>query len=97
LLNNNFYEVFRGFLPSGSGEDAEGSLYTSMPGKIVKIYVQENQKVKKGDTLLILEAMKMENEIKAHIDGIIKKIYTTEGSNIESGKKLLEIEKVSIL
>lgn len=93
LLNNNFYDVFRGYLPSGSSEDDQAGLFTSMPGKVIKIFVSESQNVKKGDTLLIIEAMKMENEIKAHIDGVVSNIFAKENQTIESGFLLLEIEK----
>ncbi|MBC8112037.1 MAG: acetyl-CoA carboxylase biotin carboxyl carrier protein subunit [Verrucomicrobia bacterium] len=60
-----------------------------MPGLILAIKAVENQEVKKGDTLLILEAMKMENLIKAPADGIIKSIIVQEGNNVEKGQTLI--------
>ena len=66
LVNvNEALKVYRGFRPSGLTNANAGSLVTDMPGKVVKILTTEGAVVNQGDTLLILEAMKMENEIKA--------------------------------
>lgn len=62
-----------------------------MPGKILNILVSEGQAVKKGDTLLILEAMKMENVLKSPVDGVIKKILVMKGSSVEKNQLLLEL------
>jgi biotin carboxyl carrier protein len=71
-------------------EPAVGSLgnvkiESPMPGKILAIKASTGQVVKKGDVILILEAMKMENEIVAPADGTVSSINVTEGSMIESG------------
>ena len=63
-----------------------------MPGNIWKIEVTEGQMVKAGDTLLILEAMKMENEILAPRDGKVVSIATTTGASVNTGDKLVIIE-----
>lgn len=63
-----------------------------MPGNIWKIEVTEGQMVKAGDTLLILEAMKMENEILAPRDGKVISIATTTGASVNTGDKLVIIE-----
>lgn len=60
-----------------------------MPGNIWKILVKEGQEVKSGDVLLILEAMKMENEILAPRDGKVASIATSEGSAVNTGDKLV--------
>lgn len=86
------YSVYRGYKPSGLFAADAGVLVTQMPGKIVKIMVKDGDEVKKGDTLLILEAMKMENEIKAGIDGTIKSIQVQEGQALDSGHLMMEIE-----
>lgn len=86
------FKVYRGFKPSGLNSGAQGELLTQMPGKVVKISVKEDQEVKQGDTVLILEAMKMENEIKAPIDGVVKTIHVQEGQALETGVLMLEIE-----
>jgi biotin carboxyl carrier protein len=66
-----------------------------MPGAIVKINVKEGQRVKKGEVFLVLEAMKMENELKAASDCVIQKIFTEEKKSVEKGQILLKLEPVS--
>jgi biotin carboxyl carrier protein len=63
-----------------------------MPGLILDIVVNEGDEVKKGDKLLILEAMKMENIIKAPGDGKIKSIIVSKGESVDSGQKLIHFE-----
>lgn len=63
-----------------------------MPGKVLKIMVEEGQEIKKGDALLILEAMKMENVLKASADGTVKAINTKEQVAVEKGAILIELE-----
>lgn len=63
-----------------------------MPGNIFKILVEEGQEVKAGDVLLILEAMKMENEILAPRDGKVASVATTVGASVNTGDKLVVIE-----
>lgn len=92
LLNiNRVFELHRGFRPSGVTGEGTGSLITQMPGKAVKIPVKIGDKVKVGQTVIILEAMKMENEIKSQLDGVVKNIFIKEGDILEQGVKLLEI------
>ncbi|MCJ7580121.1 MAG: hypothetical protein MUP98_06265 [Candidatus Aminicenantes bacterium] len=63
-----------------------------MPGKVIKINVSEKDKVRKNQTLAIVEAMKMENEIKSSIDGIVKKIFCKSGDLVETQNPLIELE-----
>lgn len=63
-----------------------------MPGNIWKILVKEGDSVKEGDVLLILEAMKMENEILAPRDGNVSSINTTEGTTVNAGEKLVVLD-----
>ena len=56
-----------------------------MPGKILSVNIQEGQKVKKGDVLFVLEAMKMENEIMAPEDGMVEKVLVSKGTQVASG------------
>lgn len=88
---NSSYKVFRGFKPSGLADTNPGSLITQMPGKVVRLLASVGQKVTKGQTLLILEAMKMENEIKAAMDGEIKSINVQEGQALDSGHLMIEL------
>ncbi len=67
-------------------------LKAPMPGLVLKILVTEGQAVKKGDGLLILEAMKMENIIKASSDGIVKKIHIEEKNIVDKNQKMIEFE-----
>jgi len=70
----------------------EGELMTApMPGTILDILVTEGQRVSKGDTVIILEAMKMENEIAAAADGVVSKIYTSKSATVNTGDPLLTI------
>lgn len=91
IINNQPHQFFQGFIPSGLDNQNKGSLKTSMPGKIVKILVEPNQNIKANQTLIILEAMKMENEIKASMDGIIKEIYVKENQLVDSNVLLMDI------
>jgi biotin carboxyl carrier protein len=63
-----------------------------MPGKVIKINVTEDEAVRKNQTLAIVEAMKMENEIKSSIDGYVKKIYSSPGDMVDSENPLIELE-----
>ena len=85
--------VYQGFKPSGLSGGSAGELISQMPGKIVKVMATEGADVTAGDTLLILEAMKMENEIKAGVSGKIKAIHVEEGQVLESGHLMIEIEE----
>lgn len=94
LVNvNQSINVYRGFKPSGLSQANAGTLVTDMPGKVVKVLTTEGAVVQKGDTLLILEAMKMENEIKAGVDGVVKSVNVKEGDALESGQLMIEIEE----
>jgi biotin carboxyl carrier protein len=63
-----------------------------MPGLILSVNFSNGDKVKKGDTILILEAMKMENLIKSQITGVIKNIYVKEGETIEKNSLMVSFE-----
>ena len=67
-------------------------IYSYIPGTIIKLYVKEGQKVKAGQRLLVLEAMKMRNLIHVPLDGIIKKINVEEGEKIPKGHIMVELE-----
>jgi biotin carboxyl carrier protein len=61
-----------------------------MPGMVLNILVGEGQQVKKGDSLLVLEAMKMENVLKSPTDGVIKKVVATKGNAVEKNQLLIQ-------
>jgi biotin carboxyl carrier protein len=68
------------------------NLKAPMPGLVLRMNVKVGDTVKKGDALLVLEAMKMENVIKAAGDGVVKKITATEKTAVEKGAVLIEFE-----
>jgi len=70
----------------------ENQIKAPMPGKIISINVNLGECIKKGQDLLILEAMKMENKITAPVDGVLKKICTSVGSTCNSKDLLMVIE-----
>ena len=75
---------------SASAADIKGEvLRAPMPGTILSVTASAGQAVKRGDILLVLEAMKMENEIVAHIDGTISGIYVQKGSTVNAGDTLV--------
>lgn len=71
---------------AGAGEH---SIDAPMPGKIVKVVVEEGQIVKAGDVLLVLEAMKMQNEITADADGTVKAVNVEAGQNVKVKESLV--------
>ena len=68
------------------------SITAPMPGIIIGIQVKKDQKVKEGDTLLILEAMKMENAILCPKDAKIKEVYVAVGDTVDKNKLLITLE-----
>lgn len=70
----------------------KGDVTTAMPGRVVNVKVAEGDRVSAGDTVLIVEAMKMENEVHTPIDGIVKKIYIKEGDAVNPDETLVEVE-----
>lgn len=70
---------------------AAGSIAAAMPGTIFDIKVAVGDTVTKGQPLLVLEAMKMENDVMAPFDGTVTEIYTTKGASVNSGDQLMLI------
>jgi biotin carboxyl carrier protein len=65
-----------------------------LPGTIVKLFVKEGQEVKKGDNILILEAMKMKTHLIFNTSGRVKSIYVSEGVKVPKNFLILELEQV---
>lgn len=76
-------------LKGGGGLGGSKSLTSGMPGKIVKVFVKAGDVLKEGDPILIMEAMKMENEMRAHGEVKIKEVLVKAGDTIESGATLV--------
>ncbi len=78
--------------PVASASPAEGTTVTSpMPGTILNVNVTNGQSVRAGEILLVLEAMKMENDIVAPSDGIVKQVLVTKGSTVDTDQVLVII------
>ena len=77
--------------PAPAAVAAGDAVKSPMPGNILKIQVTQGQQVKEGDVLIILEAMKMENEIVATKSGSVAQILVTKGQVVETGSPLIVI------
>ena len=91
------FELFderKALLKSAAGLGVEGvqEIRASMPGKIVKVLVAEGDEVEEGDGLVIVEAMKMENEMKSPKAGAVTKVGVEEGEAVEAGTLLVIVE-----
>ena len=76
-------------------EEAAGNLVSPMPGTIIEVTASEGQQVSKGDTLLVLEAMKIEHTIVAPHDGTVQAVYYQAGDMVEEGVELLVLAEIS--
>ena len=77
----------------GCGQSS-GTVISPMPGTVIDVLVRHKQTVKAGDPLMILEAMKMEHQISANIDGKVRNVYFQKGDQVQDGTLLLEIEAI---
>ncbi len=71
--------------------DGSAEIKTAMPGKIVRILAAVGDEIKKGDGVIVVEAMKMQNEIKAQKDGVVTEIRVAEGKTVGAGDVLIVI------
>ncbi len=78
----------------GEGALGDGSVSSPMPGRVVKIPVEEGQVIEKNQILVIVEAMKMENPLKSSVKGTVRKIHFVEGDLVDAGKPIVEVEPV---
>ena len=97
-VNGTVYEVeleeLTGSAPvSAPAAPAAGEqICAPMPGNILAVNVTAGQAVKKGDVLMVLEAMKMENEIMCPRDGVVASVNTSKGASVESGTLLCVLQ-----
>jgi acetyl/propionyl-CoA carboxylase alpha subunit len=82
---------------SGAGRKvvAPAHLMAPMPGLIIRVNVKEGDQVRPGQGLVVMEAMKMENELRATASAVVKRVAVTTGSAVEKGAMLLEMEPAS--
>jgi glutaconyl-CoA/methylmalonyl-CoA decarboxylase subunit gamma len=74
---------------SGKKKDGEQTITAPMSGQIVDVFVAVDEEVKKGQVLVIIEAMKMNNEIRAPHEGLVKAVYVKKGDRVDPGSDLL--------
>ncbi len=77
----------------GNTDEAQESITSPMPGKVISILVTEDQEVKKGDALLIIEAMKMQSTYSATQDAVVDKIAVAEGDSVLRDQLLISFKK----
>jgi biotin carboxyl carrier protein len=82
----------RGSSAAAGETDGAAEIKTAMPGKLVRVLVDIGTEVLKGDGILVVEAMKMQNEMKAPKDGTVKEIRFAEGATVNAGDVLAIIE-----
>ncbi len=101
LVNGNLYnlnvqtslqQMADSFLQQNTAKSKIIEIKAPMPGKIIKLKKNIGETIVQGETILILEAMKMENDLRAPNGGKIKNIFVEEGSTVEKGAALLIIE-----
>jgi glutaconyl-CoA/methylmalonyl-CoA decarboxylase subunit gamma len=78
--------------PAAAAPAGGTTVESPMPGNIWKVVVKEGQAVKEGETLIILEAMKMENEIPSPCDGVVASLHVAEGAAVNGGDLLVSIK-----
>ena len=78
--------------PGASTDEQHGGLVAPMPGTVLEVLVSQGQSVQAGQTLMILEAMKMEHRVVASEDGIVTIVHFSAGDRVEQGASLLEVE-----
>jgi biotin carboxyl carrier protein len=77
---------------SGASEQGVMKIKAPMPGKVVRILAPAGAQVEIGQSVVVIEAMKMQNELKAPKTGVVKKISVAEGAAVEAGQALAEVE-----
>ena len=82
----------RGGSPAGAASDGLAEIKTMMPGKVVRIIAKPGDPVEKGDPVLVVEAMKMQNDLKSPKAGTVKEIRVVEGATVAAGEVLVVIE-----
>ena len=82
----------RGSVSSSENADEIVEIRTAMPGKIVRVLARQGAEIKQGESVLIVEAMKMQNEMKSPKDGTVKEIRVGEGATVQAGDILAIIE-----
>ena len=80
---------------TGEAPEAPGSLLSPMPGKVVSVLTSEGAVVARGDTVVIVEAMKMEHAVKSPVDGVVSSIPVSVGQQVNADQVLAVVEAVA--
>jgi biotin carboxyl carrier protein len=91
VLKDQYDEVLREMGIDQSAGKKVNDIKAPMPGMVLQIMVEDGQSIKKGDAILILEAMKMENILKSPADGIIRKIMVMKGDKVEKNQVMIDL------
>ena len=91
IFRKNTYKLYK-ILPKENINNKFKNILSPMPGKVTKVLVKEKDKVQEGDSLLILDAMKMENIIKSDFNGTIKKISVKENQSVSADEMLITFD-----
>lgn len=83
---------FRSRQPSAEATHGVKKITAPMPGKVVRLLAAEGSTVEAGQSVIVIEAMKMQNELKAPKNGVIRRIKVAEGAAVEAGQSLAEVE-----
>ena len=75
-----------------TGSEGVKKIAAPMPGKVVRILAQPGTAVEQGQGVIVIEAMKMQNELKSPKKGVVKKLLVREGAAVEAGQSLAEVE-----
>ncbi|HEX8738103.1 MAG TPA: biotin/lipoyl-containing protein [Pyrinomonadaceae bacterium] len=98
-VGNHSFEIkisdpkrLRGAGALAGSADGTIEIKTAMPGKVVRVVAEQGAEIRQGESVLVVEAMKMQNEMKSPKDGIVKEIRVAEGATVNAGDVLAIIE-----
>ena len=91
-VEDEYDQLIKSMGLSSSAKQKLSSIKAPMPGLILEILIEPGQSIEKGDQLLILEAMKMENVLKADGEGVVKSVEVKKGDAVEKGQLIIEME-----
>jgi geranyl-CoA carboxylase alpha subunit len=77
---------------AGAGHGGGGTIKAPMPGNVVKVMVAEGDEVEVGTSIVVVEAMKMEHEVRSGVDGTVKKVNVAAGDSVGTSEVMVEIE-----
>lgn len=94
FYNGDVFQLKRVGAPRrGVKDEMSGDIRAPLTGKVVKLMVKEGDKVKEGEVLIVIEAMKMEHKLRSPFDGRVKEIRCWEGDKVQGGDLLLSVEE----